>query len=228
MNARGMPDVSISQNTQDKLEQEATENKPKSQEEMFDSPKLEIKPIVKEKVVKPKKPRSQAQLDALAKGRETSMKNRVSRAKKLKEEQNVKNNSELGEEPKPPHPAPAMPIPIPAQPPQMIYQQPEIDYDKIINGVANIYDKRRNQKSQEQLEKEKLDKEVADFETKIREDERQKIRAKYEEKEKEKLKEKAHKKTNEIYSRQPNTDANVANPYAYAFGMNSRNRFSRY
>ena len=46
MNARGMPDVSISQTTQDSLTQEAESRVKKGNEEMFENPnmKLEIKP----------------------------------------------------------------------------------------------------------------------------------------------------------------------------------------
>jgi len=252
-----MPDVSITQTTQDALTAEAESRVKKGNEEMFENPnvKLEIKPTTEitpmdrngieqgqegfeaPPAVKPKKKRkmTQAQLDALARGRETSMKNRVNKAnekKAVKAEQSVKV------EPKP-KPVKAVkfeyqeppPIPQPTTPyqqqyaPQQMYQQPQIDYDKIINGVANMYQQREQQKVEKRVREEQVNTDVAKFEAQIREDERVKLMVEFEKKEKEKLKSKALKTTQNVLQRQP---PSVDNPYAYAFQMNSRNNFKRY
>tara|TARA_R110002126_G_scaffold13459_4_gene58423 strand:- start:1140 stop:1949 length:810 start_codon:yes stop_codon:yes gene_type:complete len=269
MNPRGMPDVSISQSTQDRMDEEAQQSTKKANSEMFENPnvKLEIKPTEeipmdrngnmppevselpegfakpavepKEKPVKKKKQLTQKQLDGLAKGRETSMRNRQAKAKAGKEAKAEASN----------RPPPSKPVEVPKQvhyqEPEPMgnpldrhgnyqgqsntnqYQQPQIDYDKIINGVANIYQQREQQKSQFQQEQEQANSDVAMFEEHIRTDERMKLMKKFEDQEKENVKAKALKTTQGVYNRQPNS-GNEANPYAYAFNLNSRNNFKRY
>ena len=262
-----MPDVSVSQQTQDRLTEEATANVKKTKDEMFENPnvKLEVKPIAEipmdrdgntpqvntEEVKtiedapkrsgnegvstppinkKKKKALTQKQLDALAKGRETSMRNRQAKAKQLKEQKAEASNKPP---PKQVHYQEPPPMPNPRDnhmglppPPQQIYQQTPIDYDKIINGVADIYQQRERQKHQATLDQEKANNDVAMFEEQIRNDERIKLMAKFEKQEKEKVKAKALKTTASVYNRQPTMDQ--SNPYAYAFNMNSRNNFKRY
>ena len=260
MNARGMPDVSISQTTQDALTVEAESRVKKGNEEMFENPnvKLEIKPTTEitpmdrngieqgqegfeaPPAVKPKKKRkmTQAQLDALARGRETSMKNRMGKAKEkkaVKAEASVKVEPQQApkkvkfeyQEPPPLQTLPQTPY---AQQQhynqqQQMYQQPQIDYDKIISGVANMYQQREQQKVDKRNHEEQVNTDVAKFEAQIREDERVKLMVEFEKKEKEKLKSKALKTTQNVLQRQP---PSVDNPYAYAFQMNSRNNFKRY
>lgn len=257
-----MPDVSISQTTQDSLTQEAESRVKKGNEEMFENPnmKLEIKPtnditpmdrngveegqegfIPQPKPVQPKEKKkrkmTQAQLDALARGRETSMKNRMGKAKEKKA---VKAEASVKVEPKKVKFEYQEPAPIPQQTlpqtpyaqqqqynqQQQMYQQPQIDYDKIISGVANMYQQREQQKVDKRNHEEQVNTDVAKFEAQIREDERVKLMVEFEKKEKEKLKSKALKTTQNVLSRQP---ANaIDNPYAYAFQMNSRNNFKRY
>ena len=186
---------------------------------------------------KAKKKLTQKQLDALAKGRETSMKNRVAKAKKSKEDKAEASNAiPIPKQKKQVHyeEPPPMPNPndrmggMPQQ--QQLYQQAPIDYDKIINGVADIYTQRQQQRVTQQNEAQQkqveADKNVAMFEEHIRQDERIKLMKKYEEQEKQKVKAKALKTTNSVYSRPSAQD--TSNPYAYAFNMNSRNNFKRY
>ena len=263
--ARGMPDVSISQTTQDAIEVEAQSRVKKGNDEMFENPnvKLEIKPTTEIKpmdlngveegqegfipqpkapTAKKKRKMTQAQLDALARGRETSMKNRVNKAKEkkaVKAEASVTPTATLPKvvarqkavkfeyhEPAPIQPQqPSHPQQY-AQQPQQIYNQPQIDYDKIINGVANIYQQREQQKIDKRNHEEQVNTDVLKYEEAIRNDERVKLMKKFEEQEKEKLKAKALKTTTNVLTRQPANPND--NPYAYAFQMNSRNNFKRY
>ena len=259
-----MPDVSVSQQTQDRLQEEAKGLEKKDNSEMFENPnvKLEVKPIAEipmdrdgntpqpplktieeepkrsgnEGVSTPpinkkkKKALTQKQLDALAKGRETSMRNRQAKAKAGKEAKAEASNKPP---PKKVHYEEPPPMTNPADqhrgmppPPQQIYQQSPIDYDKIINGVADIYQQRERQKHQATLDQEKANNDVAMFEEQIRNDERLKLMAKFEKQEKEKVKAKALKTTASVYNRAPPVEQ--GNPYAYAFNMNSRNNFKRY
>ena len=207
--ARGMPDMSISEATQERINAEEEKNTPKPQNEMFvkTNLKLEVKPIdipptipeikVIDDMAKPtttvkaKRKMTDKQLEALARGRITSAKNRVERAKTTS------------------------------------YLQPTIDYDKIINGITNIYDQRSQKKLQEEEHERYINNNVAEFETKIREDERLKIAERYKVREDERKKAKAQKTTENVYNRQPVNNI-TENPYAYAFGLNSRQKYKRY
>lgn len=260
MNPRGMPDVSISQPTQDAIDAEAEATTKKTNSEMFKAPvTLDIKHVEKEipmdrngnqpepKAVKKKKVMSAAQLAGLAKGRETSMRNRMAKAKKLKEAKAIASNT--------PSSPIAIPTPAPApvqyvEPPPMVnpadqyrggppptqqgfqqgYQQPVIDYDKIINGVAALHTQRAAQASnlerEQREQQQEADSQVAAFEQQIREDERRTLMKQFDDREKKAAQAKAKKVTTQIYNRQP--DPSQGNPYSYAFAMNSRNKNSRY
>ena len=88
--ARGMPDVSISKQTQDKINDEEKVNEKKPNSEIFKNPNLEMKvidekpePIKEEKkeevlseTKKPKKKLTEKQLEALARGRQKSIETR--------------------------------------------------------------------------------------------------------------------------------------------------------
>ena len=239
--ARGMPDVSLSKETQEFIEEEKKLNEKKPENEIFDTPKLEpkqvnaleVKPIenlepLPPPAVKPKKKLTEKQLEALAKGRQKSIETR----RKNKEEK-LKAKIEKDKQPEPPtqfHYQEPPPIPPPqqqyTQAPQTAFIQPTIDYDKIINGVANIYEQRNNQKLKKIEDEQIVNNNVLEFENKIREDERLKVLKEYEERVKKQRQEQNLKTTKSIYSR-PQVNNND-NPYAYAFAMNSRNQFKRY
>lgn len=239
--SRGMPDVSISQQTQDKIIEEEKVNEKKPNSEIFKNPNLEMKVITKEpeqvKVIddiedtaqeppkKPKKKLTEKQLEALARGRQKSMETRI---KKKEDKQTAKAQKEQKFEYQEPEPiAPKHHSMMPQQP-QFI--QKEIDYDKIINGVADVYEKRLSMKKQAELEAEQkqqaVQEQVGEFEEKIREDERRKVKEYYDEQKKLKKQEKAQAVSHNVLSR-PSQETQE-NPYSYAFSMNARNRFSRY
>ena len=249
-----MPDVSISQSTQDAITAEAETSTKKESHEMFKAPvTLDIKhekeiPMDRNgnqpepKAVKPKKKMSAAQLAGLAKGRETSMRNRMAKAKKLKESKAAVSNT-LSSPIAIPTPAPAPvqyveppPMVNPADqyrggpPPTQQGYQPVIDYDKIINGVAALHTQRATQASnlerEQREQQQEADSQVAAFEQQIREDERMTIMKQFDDQEKKTAQAKAKKVTTQIYNRQP--DPSQGNPYSYAFAMNSRNKNSRY
>ena len=240
--SRGMPDVSISQQTQDKIIEEEKVNEKKPNSEIFKNPNLEMKVITKEpeqvKVIdeideiaetaeppkKPKKKLTEKQLEALARGRQKSMETRI---KKKEDKQSAKAQKEQKFEYQEPEPI-APPTQRMGQQPQFI--QKEIDYDKIINGVANVYEERLSKKKQAELEAEQkqqaVQEQVGEFEEKIREDERRKVKEYYDEQKKLKKQEKAQAVSHNVLSR-PSQESQD-NPYSYAFSMNARNRFSRY
>ena len=252
MNARGMPNVSISAETQERLLAEAELSVKKENTEMFETPNIgldikaveEIKPMDRNGVEegqegfeappppKPKQKRklTQAQLDALARGRETSMKNRVAKSKEkkvVKAEQSVLDTPKVIARQKAEKFVYQEPTDIPTPPQQHPhFQQPPIDYEKIISGVANMYQQQQQQQIDRNNHETKVNNDVAMFEAQIREDERVKLMTEFDNREKQKVKDKALKTTQNIYNR---TATPVGgNPFAYAFNMNSRNQNSRY
>ena len=249
--ARGMPDMSISDATQDRINADAEKDTPKSQNEMFvkKNLKLEVKPIdipptIKEEAVKVidapameevktklKRKMTDKQLEALARGRVTSAKNRVERAKTTKRAKAIASNTPTQSVEPVTHqqyierPPPAVYQPQPAPPTS--YLQPTIDYDKIINGITNIYDQRSQKKLQEEENERYINNNLTEFETKIREDERVKIAERYELDLAKQKKAKAQKTTENVYNRQSVNNI-TENPYAYAFGLNARQNYKRY
>ena len=239
--ARGMPDVSISKQTQDKINDEEKVNEKKPNSEIFKNPNLEMKVIdekpesIKEEkkddvleTKKPKKKLTEKQLEALARGRQKSIETR----KNKKEE---KNSAKAQAEqkgtlaPKFEYLEPA-PMPPPTQRMPTQFRQNEIDYDKIINGVANVYEERLSKKKQAELEAEQkaqaVEEQVGEFEEKIREDERRRVKEHYDEQKRIKKKDLAQAVSHNVLSRPQQQTQD--NPYSYAFAMNSRNKFQRY
>ena len=244
-----MPNVSISAETQERLLAEAELSVKKENTEMFETPNVslnikaveEIKPMDRNGVEegqegfeappppKPKQKRklTEKQLDALARGRETSMKNRVA---KSKEKKVVKAEQSVLDTPKAVVPKAEKfvyqePTDIP-QPQHPHYNQPPIDYEKIISGVANMYQQQQQDKIDRNNHETKVNNDVAMFEAQIREDERVKLMTEFDNREKQKVKDKALKTTQNIYNRNPTPSG--GNPFAYAFNMNSRNQNTRY
>lgn len=232
--ARGMPSMALSPNAQARLDKEKEEVK----EDPFKRPNLEIKEINEEPksvqinesanevktieepaptpVKKPKKKLTEKQLEALKRGRQKSIetrKKKAEEAKKLKEQKSVapKNHIESTYVPPPSGHTPYQP------PPQ------HIDYDRIINGVANIYQQHQQKQAQQSYEEE-VEFNVNEFEKKVREEERNKVYAELEKIQKEEEQQKAQATAQKYLNRQPQS----VNPYAYAFQMGSRNRFKRY
>ena len=247
-----MPNVSISAETQERIDKEAELSVKKENTEMFETPNVslnikaveEIKPMDRNGVEegqegfeappppKPKQKRklTEKQLDALARGRETSMKNRVAKSnekKVIKAEQSVMVDTPKAVKVKKADKFVYQePTDIPTHTPQQIYHQPQIDYDKIISGVANMYQQQQQQKIDKSNHETKVNNDVAMFEAQIREDERVKLMTEFDKREKQKVKDKALKTTQNIYNR--NATPVGENPFAYAFNMNSRNTNSRY
>jgi hypothetical protein len=239
---RGMPDVSLTPATEEKLAIEAKAEEKQSENEIFSKPaskpnkKLVIKPtedlkpvkvlddiseeLASEPAKKPKKKLTEKQLEALARGRQKSIETR----QKAKDKQ----QQFVYQEPKPIAPPVASSM---SAPPNI-----QIDYDKIINGVASVYEQRLNAKEQKKLEDEQraqaVNEQVSEFEEKIRADERLRLQTKIKEEQKIKQNNINTKMTENVYGRGGGMNAGAsasANPYAYAFAMGARNRFqSRY
>ena len=236
-----MPDVSLSKETEERIKAEDDKQKEQAKEDPFIKPerikknnvKLEIKPteqlepiaeqaeqsqveVEDDKPKKQKRKPTKKQLEALAKGRETSMKNRKERAKQKKAvapKQHIDTADTFKETIK------ETPMyQVPQQP--TIINSPSIDYDRIINGVANIYQQQSNyQKKQEEVEFN-----VKEFENKVREEERIKVLEELENIQKQEIVAKETKTAESVLGRQPQS----VNPFAYAFNMNSRQRYKRY
>ncbi len=240
MNARGMPDVSLSKETEERIKAEDEKQKEQAKEDPFSRPeknmKLEIKPTeqlepiaeepaeavapVKEK---PKRKATKKQLEALAKGRETSMKNRKERAKQKKAvapKQHIDTADTFRETIKE---ETNRYMPQPQQAPTII-NSPSIDYDRIINGVANIYQQQSTFQQQQQQQKQEVEFNVKEFENKVREEERLKVLGELEKLQHEEKVAKETKTATSVLGRQPQS----VNPFAYAFNMNSRQRYKRY
>jgi hypothetical protein len=248
--ARGMPDMSLKKETIERLEAEAKAEEPEEEEKIFQKPgvNLEINgkieeptqneveepaPILK-KEERPKRKVSQKQLDALKRGREKSLEVRRARSAANKESNNPpvvpkipKNHVKKDVEPKP------MPQQTMSQTSPVNIIQPSIDYDKIINGVANRWHSLHQPATSypshllptiKEMEP-KFDQKA--FEKKIREDEKIKILNEITRLQDEEEREKNMKTTHQVLSRN-SAPPPSANPFSYAFDMNARNRFQRY
>lgn len=239
--ARGMPDVSLSIKTVEALEAEKIANTPKPEAEIFQkSVKFEEQPdrpttnlgldgsrpttnIVDKKpdkrsnqVDKPKKKLTEKQIAGLKKGRERSLE--IRRAKKEAKNKAPKNHVE---EPKPQTYLQPVAQPQPAmyqQPPVYNLAPPSIDYDKIINGMAERF-KMPTQPAMPTIpEQPAFDRKK--FEDDIRIDEKRKILEEIEFLQKEAEKKERLKTTQQVYQAPSN--------FNYAFEMNSRKRYNRY
>lgn len=241
-NPRGMPSMELTEETKTAMEAQSKVEEKKNESEMFSKPNLEIKidgdkevepvaPPVKEK----KKRRvTKAQLEALKRGRETSKKNRIAAAQSKKEEFQAfkehrkekvlekkldKIEEEVLEEVAPP----ALDD-FKATPKATPQDHFNIDYEKIIAGVGNMF---ISQQQKAVPPAATVEKDLTAFETKIREDERLKLYDELDRLEAEEQQKRNLKQAQQVYTRQP-----VAPPvasYSYAFsGQAGRHRYSRY
>jgi hypothetical protein len=228
--ARGMPDMSLKPDTEEflKEQQEAKDNVAKKIEnqEIITKPdllgkgqdqkiKVVIDEIAKEGVEgerplvlkdKVKKKLTEKQLEALKKGREKSIATRKAKAEAKKQAKAPKNHIE--------HSIPQVPQVPQIQTPHL---SNNIDYDKIINGVSNIFEAR--QRKQQEVEVN-----VKEFEAKVRQEERNKVLLELEKIQKDEEHTKNTHTAHTVLNRAPQS----ANPYAYALNMGARNRYSRY
>tara|TARA_R110002153_G_scaffold4606_2_gene21677 strand:+ start:543 stop:1265 length:723 start_codon:yes stop_codon:yes gene_type:complete len=236
--ARGMPSVELSIETQEKIEADKIDSAPKPESEIFQksNPELEIKPITAPPVdrpttnlgldnsrpttnitSKPKRKLTEKQLEGLRKGREKSLETR--RAAKAKKAAHNAPKNHI-EQPPPQSYTQPEPTPQPAmyqQPPVYISQPtPSIDYDKIINGVADKW----NSTKKVEFKKEEPTFDRVKFEADIRLNEKQKILLEIEQLQKDAEERENQKTTKSVY----NAPAN----YSYAFENNSRKRYNRY
>lgn len=235
--ARGMPSMELSETTKEQIAIEQEEAKPKPSEEMFQRPTMEIQPVEKlpdkrpqsepveqkevvyegkgeaKPIKKPKKKLTDKQLEALRKGREKSIATRKANAEaKKKAKQQVEVN------PTAPQVEQKM-----VQPPPVQYQPPQIDYDKIINGVASRYD---NMMKTRMEREHRVAEDINIFEQKIREEERNNVLDEIDKLQKQEELEKAQQTAYQTISK-PRPPASQ-NPYLYAMNMGARNRFKRY
>ena len=214
-----MPDMSLKPDTEEflKEQQEAKDNVAKKIEnqEIFTKPNVEVKideikeEIAKEPLVlkdKVKKKLTEKQLEALKKGREKSIATRKAKAEAKKQAKAPKNHIE--------HSIPQVPQVPQIQTPHL---SNNIDYDKIINGVSNIFEAR--QRKQQEVEVN-----VKEFEAKVRQEERNKVLLELEKIQKDEEHTKNTHTAHTVLNRAPQS----ANPYAYALNMGARNRYSRY
>ena len=214
-----MPDMSLKPDTEEflKEQQEAKDNVAKKIEnqEIFTKPNVEVKideikeEIAKEPLVlkdKVKKKLTEKQLEALKKGREKSIATRKAKAEAKKQAKAPKNHIE--------HSMPQVPQVPQIQTPHL---SNNIDYDKIINGVSNIFEAR--QRKQQEVEVN-----VKEFEAKVRQEERNKVLLELEKIQKDEEHTKNTHTAHTVLNRAPQS----ANPYAYALNMGARNRYSRY
>lgn len=244
--ARGMPDMSLKKETVEKIEEEKKESIPDPADKIFEMPSkpqinLEITGVVKEdnqaiqeeepilkKEEKPKRKVSQKQLDALKRGREKSLEVRRARSEANKERNKTpaipkipKNHVKKSE---------AKPMPLPPlmnQPPPVNISQPSIDYDKIINGVANRWQNFHPNPNYPTIKEEAPAFDKGAFEQKIREDEKIKILNEITRLQDEEDAQENMKTAQRVLTRNSTPSASP-NPFSYAFNMNARNRFQRY
>ena len=238
MNARGMPSVELTQTTKDDIKQEAEDARPKTNLEIFVSPKGSedsasqsdqiVKPaeaigsdaeapLKKTPVKKPKRKLTDKQLEALKLGREKSIETR----RKNKEEKKVQKAKEVLEG------APHQSAPPQAPPQVSVVTAPapptHIDYDKIINGVVG---KMETLKSQRENREHLVAENVNAFEEKIRNDERTYVLKEIEDMQKKEDQERASIMAHKYLSKpKPVVDNN---PYAYALQMGANSRYRRY
>ncbi len=234
--ARGMPSMELTENTKEQIALEKEESKPKSSEEMFQRPTMEIHPVEKlpdkrpqsetvevikpteepaPKVKKPKKKLTDKQLEALRKGREKSIATRKANAEAKKQAKQAKVETvEVNLQ---------SPQVEQQRPPPVQYQPPQIDYDKIINGVASRYDSMMKMRADREH---KVAEDINIFEQKIRDEERNRVLDEIDELQKKEDMEKAKQTAYQTISK-PRPPASQ-NPYLYAMNMGARNRFKRY
>lgn len=221
--ARGMPDMSLSVETQEDIKAQEEAEKPKEEKEIFQRPDLEIKTpeaIAPKPANKPKRKLTDKQLEALRVGREKSLATRranqqtkkIETAKKIVEDPaNAPAHTQL--------PPPQVVAPVP---PQIIHQQSPIDYDKIILGVTSRMDKLQ---ADRQNREHQVASDISIFEDKIRDDERVRVLNEIEEMQKQE-----DIKKNSFIAHQHLTKPRPVqsqNPYLYAMDIGARGNSMR-
>ena len=238
--ARGMPDVSLSIKTVEAIEAEKVANTPKPESEIFQKKDVKFEESKEETKIpedrpttnlglddsrpttnissKPKRKLTEKKMAGLKKGREKSLE--IRRANKKAKNTAPKNHVE--------QPTPQTYLQPVQQPQQSMYQQPpvynipppSIDYDKIINGVAERWKHNATPLPiiPEQPKTPVFDK--SKFESDIRMDEKRKILEEIEHLQNQEVQKKQLKPTESIY--------NAPSNFNYAFEMNSRKRYNRY
>jgi|TARA_R110001592_G_scaffold18564_3_gene76890 hypothetical protein len=244
MNARGMPDVDLSDATKERLADEKKADEPKPNLEIFVKPiddentsedtvtadtkvsEEKIKEVTDEikesvqsdkqkKIPKPKRKLTDKQLDALRRGREKSIETR----RKNKEAKELKKAEKTIVEKAPEKLMPQGP----QYAQQTQWQPPSIDYDKIITGLASRMEKQSAQRNEREHV---VAENVNAFESKIREDERNKVINEIDTIQKKEDKERASIMAHKYLSKpKPVVDSN---PYAYALQMGANSRYRRY
>jgi len=240
--ARGMPDVDLSEGTIEKIKAEAIATAPKKETEMFDRPNLEIQvdpknvkfaedhkaqgggdveppppPVIEPKPVKkPKRKLTDKQLEALKRGRAKSLEVRREKQKNKIIEAGKNASASL-----PPPPTHTQSNPQVVQP-QLIQQQAQIDYDKIINGVVSKFDKINTDR---QSRESRVAQDIDAFESRIREEERAHVLGEIERMQKEDEQKKNSLIAHHHLSRPK--PAQSVNPYLYAMEMGAQSRYNK-
>jgi hypothetical protein len=242
--SRGMPDVSLKQETLESIREEQT---PIPEEKMFKKKnninlKIEtlddgtkVKFPDEPQQAKPKKKLTEKQLEALKRGREKSIATRKAKkeALALEKEQWKAHKDSLKTPPQANEtyqmesmedhaPTPNAPpsTPMRQAPPPQIYQPPQLDYDKIIRGLADEQDKRsRTRENREHQVAEDIKK----YEAQIREDERRRILEEVEAEEREEQLRINQKKTTSIFNPQIPVNAYSRSAYGSGGGRSRRN-----
>lgn len=224
--ARGMPNVDLSIQSQERIEQE---NTPIPESEMFKKKGENVSMEVKD-TPKPKKKLTEKQLEALKRGREKSMETRKAKAQKKKQEDKEWADRREAEERRTAPPPPVVkeessfvdtrqqysaPPPMPQMPQMGNFS---IDYDKIISGVSSRLDQARLQREQKEHE---VASNIAKYEEQIREDERNRLYAELDAEEEEEKQRKNKATTQKVLQTHRPVD------YSYAF-QGGRSRYRRY
>jgi len=249
--SRGMPDVSLKQETLDSIREEQT---PIPEEKMFkkkNNINLKIETLddgtkvrfpdepqaqqTEETPKKAKKKLTEKQLEALKRGREKSIATRKAKkeALALEKEQWKAHKDSLKTPPQanetyqmesmeahaPDVNAPPQPL-APKNTPTYNFQPQQLDYDKIIKGLADEQDKRsRSRENREHQVAEDIKK----YEAQIREDERRRILEEVEAEERAEQLKINQKKTTSIFNPQIPVNAYSRSAYGGGIGRSRRN-----
>jgi len=226
--ARGMPSVELSPETQEEIKQEQADSVPKPEEEMFTKPNVDLsinpapEPVAKAPIKKPKRKLTEKQLEALRRGREKSIQTRKENARKKIVEAGKKASQDPAYAP--PSSASTHQEPVrPAPPPPIQVSGPGIDYDKIINGVTSRLDKMRGDREQREH---KVASDINAFEDKIRQDERDRVLGEID-----KMQKEDEQKKNSLIAHHHLSKPRPVqsqNPYLYAMEMGAQSRYKRY
>jgi hypothetical protein len=239
--SRGMPDVSMKQETLESIKEEQT---PIPEEKMFkkkNNINLKIETLddgtkvkfpdepQQETPKKAKKKLTEKQLEALKRGREKSIATRKAKKEALaieKEQWKAHKDSlktpptemESMESHAPDVNAPRQ-APMRQAPPPQTYQPPQLDYDKIIRGLADEQDKRSRVRENREHQ---VAEDIKKYEAQIREDERRRILEEVEAEEREEQQKINQKRTTSIFN--PQIPVNAYSRSAYGAGAGRSRR----